>query len=211
MMSYSAALVPAHIFSFASSLLFLLPQHLPPLHDHGMQLLQTLLQTLTDDRTRWLKVPGCRRAELTQSQHALHLRQCQRVSQVLLVCHHQHRHTLVLCEPCDLMQLCFGFLNSLGVNRVHHKHNAVSTAGVRAPQGPQLLLTSYIPKVEGSCPPAASKRHFNLLCVKTFSGNSVHKLIEAQSVQHSGLSCTIQTQDDDVERLEGWQAGEVRV
>lgn len=168
-----------------------------------MQLLQTLLQALTDDRTCRLEVPGRRCAELTQSQHALHLCQGERVSQVLLVCHHQHRDTLVLCKPCDLMQLCFGLLDSLRVNRVHHKHDAISAAGVRAPQGPQLLLTSYIPEVEGSCPPAASKRHFNLLCVKTFSGDSVHKLIEAQAVQHSGLSCAIQTQDDDVERLEG--------
>lgn len=55
-----------------------------------------------------------------------------------------------------------------------------------------------------------AQRHFDFLCIKSFSGDSVDELIELQSVEHGRLSSGVQPQDDNVETLERRQAGEDR-
>ncbi|KAF3834386.1 hypothetical protein F7725_025590 [Dissostichus mawsoni] len=148
----------------------------------------------------------CQGVEVLSSLRANELSISARLSEFLS--HHQNRHSLVLRQPCDLVQLRLGLLDALSVHRVHHEHDPISTAGVRAPQRTQLLLTAYIPEVEGCLPSAFSERHFDLLCVKALCWDSVHKLVETQAVQYSGLACTVQPQNDNVESLEGRQAGE---
>lgn len=55
-----------------------------------------------------------------------------------------------------------------------------------------------------------AQRHFDFLRVKSFGGHGVDELIELQPVEHRGLPGGVQPQDDDVEALEGRQAGQQR-
>lgn len=161
-----------------SSFFLLLAQHLPPFHDHGMKLLQPFLKPLTNDCASGLEVPRCRQTKLAQSEHGLHFRQRQRVPQVLLVSHHQHRHPLVLCKPRDFVQFCLGFLDTFRINWIYDKNNPIGTSRVGPPQRTELLLPANVPEVERSCASFISEWDFNFLCIEAFSWNCVHKLIE---------------------------------
>lgn len=160
-----------------SSLLFLLPKHLSAFENHVMQSLQPLFQTISDDGTRRLQVPGRGRAQLAQCQQLLDLAQRQRVPQVLLVGHHQDGHALVLGEPRNFVQLRLGLLHPLSVHRVHYEDDPIRAPRVRLPEGPQLLLPPDIPEMK-SHRPGTAQSHFDLLCIKSLGGHGVNKLIE---------------------------------
>lgn len=174
-----------------------------------MQFIESLLEPVPDDGAGGLQVPRRGGAELAGGQHLLHLRERQRVPQVLLVGHDEHRHPLVLRDPRDFVQFRLGFLHPLHVHRIHHEDDAVGAAGVGLPQGPQLLLAPDVPEVE-SDRLVVPQSHLDLLRVEPFGGDGVDELVELQPVEDGGLAGAVQTQDHDVEALEGGQAGQDR-
>lgn len=200
-------LFPSHItvdksLSCQSLSLFpLLPERLSPFQDHVMESLQALPEPVSYDSAGWLQVPWSCRAQFFQRQQFLNFGKPQRVPQVLFVGYHQQGHPLVFRGFGNFMELRFGLLHALCVHRVHNKYDAVRASRVRLPQGAKLLLATYVPEVERPRPVSA-QRQFDLLCIETFGGHSVHKLIELQSVQNGCLPCGVQTKDGDVERLE---------
>lgn len=203
---------PATPLTLCPLVFLVLPQHLAPLGDHGVQFAEAFRQALADDGAGRLQVPRRGGAQLPEGQGVLHLAGAQRVPQVLLIGHHQHGDALVLRQPGDLVQFRLGLLHALAVHRVHHEDHAVGAAGVRTPQGAQFLLASHIPKVEGRRPPppAIPQGHFDLLRVETLCGDRVDKLVESQPIQHGGLAGAIQSQDDDVQGLERQGAAQFR-
>lgn len=129
--------------------------------------------------------------------------------QVLLVGHDEHRHSLVLGNPCDFVKFRFCFFHSFHIHGIHHEDDAIRAAGVGLPKRPQLLLASDVPEVKSDSL-VVSQRHLDFLRIETFSGHSVDELVELQPIEDGGLAGTVQPQDHDVEALKGRQARQDR-
>lgn len=191
-----------HYLSF-----LLLFQRFPSFHDHLVQFVHALVQTLPDDGTGRLDVIRGGRTQFVKSQMLLDLVDRQGFGEVLLVGDDQQRRPLVLCEFRHLVKFGLGFLQPVHVDRVHHVNDAVRAAAVGLPQGPQLLLASDVPEMTAD-PFGRPVAELDLLGVEADGGDGVDEFVELQAVEHGGLTSRIQAEHDDVQGLERGNVGE---
>lgn len=154
-----------------------------------------------------LDVVGGGGGELVQGQLLLNVRHRQGSGQVLLVGDDQQRGALVLCKLGDFVKLSLGLLQPVHVHRVHNINDPIRTPAVGLPQGSQLLLPPHVPEVTADALGRAVAQP-DLLRVEADRGDRVDKLVEFESVKDRGFPSRVQTQHDDVERLEGRDVGE---
>lgn len=187
--------------------LLLLFQGFPPLQYHFIQFVHTLVEPLTYYSTCRLDVVGGGWGELVQSQLLLNICHWKRFGQVLLVGDDQQRRALVLGKLGDFVQFSLGLLQPVNIHRVHNINDPICASAVGLPQGPQLLLAPHVPEMTADAL-RGTVTELDLLSVEPDRGNSVDKFIEFESVKDCGLPSRVQTQHDDVKRLEGRDVGE---
>lgn len=164
------------------------------------------MKPFADDGTSGLNVVRGGRGQLVECQLLLYVGHGQRPGQVLLVGDDQQRRSLVLCKFGNLVQLGLGLLEPVYIHRVYHVDDAIGAAAVRLPERTELLLAADVPEMTADAL-RCTIAQLDLLRVETDRGYSVHKLIELQPVEDSGLAGRVQPQHHDVEGLEGRYVG----